>query len=108
MREKRDPTEKFGIITRLVAEEGYAWVRADGGAEGDSSSDYFAHARAFKGDAFDDRERIYEGARVRFIATDSPKGPRALGVQALEGAEIDGNRAVPEIVGEAGEEEIDG
>jgi cold shock CspA family protein len=101
MREKvkktaeKKPPSTLGIITRLLPEEGYGWVRADGGTPDDPTADYFFHARAVRGSGFDDPEKFYEGARVRFIATDSPKGPRALAVEAVEGEEVDGNKREP-------------
>jgi cold shock CspA family protein len=95
MREKKPPAEAFGTVTRLLPEQGFGWIRGDA-AEGETGEDYFFHARAVRGAGFDENEKFFEGARVRFIATDSPKGPRALNVVALgEEGDVDGNVALP-------------
>ena len=94
MREKREPRELLGIITQ-VGDQGYGWIH---GADGE---DYFFHAKAVRGSGYEDREKIFEGGRVRFIATDSPKGPRALNVEGLAPeVEVDGNRAEPTVIEE--------
>jgi cold shock CspA family protein len=108
MKEKREPRETLGLITRLHAEDGFGWIRGDPPTAGAEGEDYFFHARGVRGGGFDDPERFFEGARVRFIATDSPKGPRAVNVQAIggsEGPEVDGNRAIPEVVEAPSEED---
>lgn len=71
--------ELTGVIARIVKPSGFGFITGDDGA------DYFFHASAVRNRQFDE-ESFCAGTRVRFIGNDSPKGPRALNIEALDEA----------------------
>lgn len=71
------PREHLGSVSKIVKAKGFGFISGDDGEQ------YFFHAAAVRGGAFD-TEDFMEGTRVQFIVAETPKGPRALNVRAFE------------------------
>jgi len=64
-----------GKITKIVAERAFGFIRGD-----DDSRGYFFHMRDVGEQAF---ALLFEGDRVSFEPSESPRGPRAAAIQRL-------------------------
>lgn len=68
-------TTLTGTIKRLIPKRGFGWIRTEDG------NDYFFHHSELKNCTFKD---VDEGDAVSFVPVpDSPKGPRAVGIDLL-------------------------
>lgn len=67
-------TQPHGIVSKLFADEGYGFIRADDGRE------IYFHRNALLDDDF---SRLRVGAEVRFAEEEGEKGPQASTVRAF-------------------------
>jgi len=69
-----------GTVKWFSRVKGYGFITPDGDGE---TKDVFVHYSAIRGEGF---RNLKEGERVELTIEDSPKGPQALDVIALETA----------------------
>lgn len=65
-----------GTVKWFSAEKGYGFIQREGG------TDVFVHYSAIQGGGF---KTLNEGQRVEFTVEQSPRGPQAANVVALDG-----------------------
>ena len=65
-----------GMVTFLNRQRRFGFIRDAGG------TDYFFHAAVVFNCEFDDMK---EGMQVEFYESVAPKGPKAIGIQVIEG-----------------------
>ena len=65
-----------GSVKWFSAEKGYGFIQREGG------TDVFVHYSAIQGSGF---KTLNEGQRVEFTVEQSPRGPQAANVVALDG-----------------------
>jgi CspA family cold shock protein len=64
-----------GTVKWFNSQKGYGFIQREG------ASDVFVHYSAIQGDGF---KNLFEGQRVEFLVEQSPKGPQAANVVALD------------------------
>ena len=69
----------MGTVKLFSRVKGYGFISPDGGEK-----DVFVHFSAIRGEGY---RNLDEGQRVEFTIEDSPKGPQAVDVDALDKAE---------------------
>jgi CspA family cold shock protein len=65
-----------GIVQWFSRVKGYGFIRPDG-----SEEDVFVHYSAIQGEGY---RNLNEGQRVEFTLEDTPKGPQAVDVVAID------------------------
>ena len=68
--------ETLGTVKWFSRMKGWGFIEPDGG-----DRDVFVHYENIAGDGFRNLEK---GERVRFVIEDTPKGPKAIEVSAVE------------------------
>ena len=66
----------MGTVKWFSRVKGYGFISPDGG-----DKDVFVHYSAIQGDGY---RNLDEGQRVEFTIEDSPKGPQAIDVTAMD------------------------
>jgi CspA family cold shock protein len=64
-----------GTVKWFNSQKGYGFIQQEG------ANDVFVHYSAIQGDGF---KNLFEGQRVEFSVEQSPKGPQAANVVALD------------------------
>ena len=88
-----DNGRTMGIVQWFSRVKGYGFVRPDGQEE-----DVFVHYSAIRGDGY---RNLSEGQRVEFTMEDTPKGPQAVDVIALDAGESEPAEVVGLDMGES-------